>query len=510
MLTLYDAARCPYCARVRIVLAEKDVEYEPIEIDLTDRPAWIYEKNSTGRVPVIEEDGWLLPESAVIMEFLEERYPEPPLLAADPADRALARLWIFRHDDFTKPYYALRRGEDGAAARFEAELGKLDAALEQRAWLGGSAYGLADIAYVPWVLRARDMLGVSLEAFPAVSAVARAACRATFDRHGGRRRCSTLSSHASSTQTGSRVSSAPTTSSSATSVGRTRTCVATSRVRVRSSSARRRPRPMLLRSRSSRRRSRCACAGTASPARNVSCSSTAATASVRCPPRRWRSSRGIRASRSCSEAWRRGPASSSKGLSSSSPCGKRCSSRIRARCRPGRRSSRGSAIPTLTLLDVRRDEEYTGKRGNQCDPRQGHIPGAKRVEVGELFAAPGQPLAPEMIRELVGAPEGAEVVAYCHSGSRSALATLALAERRLRRPELRRLLARVEPVPRATARALRAARRRRALAVSETPRRATARARSSARCFRASPCAAARGPAAGHLRPPPSPRPALR
>jgi glutathione S-transferase len=170
MLTLYDAARCPYCARVRIVLAEKDVEYEPIEIDLTDRPAWIYEKNSTGRVPVLEEDGWLLPESAVIMEFLDERYPDPPLLAADAADRALARLWTFRHDDFTKPYYALRRGEDGAAARLDAELGKLDAALSRHAWLGGSEYGLADIAYVPWMLRARDMLGVSLERFPAVAA----------------------------------------------------------------------------------------------------------------------------------------------------------------------------------------------------------------------------------------------------------------------------------------------------------------------------------------------------
>jgi glutathione S-transferase len=170
MLTLYDAARCPYCARVRIVLAEKDVEYEPIEIDLTDRPAWIYDKNSTGRVPVLEEDGWLLPESAVIMEFLEDRYPDPALLAADAADRALARLWIFRHDDFTKPYYALRRGEDGAEARFDTELGKLDSALAQRVWLGGAEYGLADIAYVPWVLRARDMLAVSLEAFPAVAA----------------------------------------------------------------------------------------------------------------------------------------------------------------------------------------------------------------------------------------------------------------------------------------------------------------------------------------------------
>ena len=170
MLTLYDAARCPYCARVRIVLADKDVEYEAIEIDLSDRPAWIYEKNSTGRVPVVEEDAWVLPESAVIMEYLEERYPDPALLAADAADRALARLWIFRHDDFTKPYYALRRGEDGAAGRLDEQLARLDAALAARPWLGGAEYGLADIAYVPWVLRARDMLGVSLERYPAVGA----------------------------------------------------------------------------------------------------------------------------------------------------------------------------------------------------------------------------------------------------------------------------------------------------------------------------------------------------
>src|SRR3954469_8019877 len=152
MLTLYDAARCPYCARVRITLAEKGIEYEPVEIDLQNRPAWIYEKNETGRVPVVEEDAWILPESAVIMEYLEERYPDPALLPADPADRALPRLVIFRHDDFTRPYYALRRDEEGAAERFDVELAKLDAALEARAWLGGDEYGLADIAYVPWAL----------------------------------------------------------------------------------------------------------------------------------------------------------------------------------------------------------------------------------------------------------------------------------------------------------------------------------------------------------------------
>ncbi len=169
MLTLYDADRCPYCARVRIVLAEKDVEYETVMIDLSDRPAWMYEKNATGRVPVVEEDGWLLPESAVIMEYLEERYPEPPLLPADPADRAFARVWLFRHSDFTDPYYAFRRGEEGAQAAFETQLAKLDAELRIRPWLGGHEYGLADIAYVPWVLRARDMLGVSLEPYLALA-----------------------------------------------------------------------------------------------------------------------------------------------------------------------------------------------------------------------------------------------------------------------------------------------------------------------------------------------------
>jgi thiosulfate/3-mercaptopyruvate sulfurtransferase len=79
---------------------------------------------------------------------------------------------------------------------------------------------------------------------------------------------------------------------------------------------------------------------------------------------------------------------------------------------------------TLTVLDVRTDEEFRGKSGYQCDPRQGHIPGARHLPVQELFAAPGEPRPADEIRALVG--DADEIVAYCHSGSRSALATLAL------------------------------------------------------------------------------------
>ena len=170
MLRLIDAPRCPYCARVRIALAEKGVPYETVVIDLDDRPAWLYELNPVGRVPVLDEEGWALPESAVINELLEERYPEPPLLPVDPGARAAARLAIFRYEDFTRPYYALRRGQEGAEAVFADALAALDATLEGTPFLTGVAFGLADVAYVPWVIRARDLLGVSFAPYPHLDA----------------------------------------------------------------------------------------------------------------------------------------------------------------------------------------------------------------------------------------------------------------------------------------------------------------------------------------------------
>jgi glutathione S-transferase len=169
VLTLYDAARCPYCARARIALAEKGIGYETHEIDLSDRPAWIYAKNPSGRVPVLEEDGGLvLPESVVIMEYLEERFPEPALWPPDPAERALGRLWLDRFDArLGHEYYALRRGEP---SRLDERLRDLNRALEAQPFLSGREYGLADIGYLPWILRARENLGVELEPYEALSA----------------------------------------------------------------------------------------------------------------------------------------------------------------------------------------------------------------------------------------------------------------------------------------------------------------------------------------------------
>jgi glutathione S-transferase len=148
---LYDAPSCPYCARVRIVLAEKGLEYETVEIDLSDRPAWIYDLNRTGRVPILD-DGFVLPESAVIMEYLEERYPEPALLPAELVARARARLAVFRFEtSFKDDYYAFRRGDPNDLA----------ARLEEMP-IGVSVF--SDIAYLPWVLRLRDRFDYELPA----------------------------------------------------------------------------------------------------------------------------------------------------------------------------------------------------------------------------------------------------------------------------------------------------------------------------------------------------------
>jgi glutathione S-transferase len=105
----------------------------------------------------------------VIDEYLEERWPEPPLWPADPGERALGRLLVHRFDELSRPYYALRRGDEGARERLDAQLASLAARLERQPFLSGRAFGLADVAYVPWILRARERMDVSLEPFPALA-----------------------------------------------------------------------------------------------------------------------------------------------------------------------------------------------------------------------------------------------------------------------------------------------------------------------------------------------------
>ncbi|MFN8187136.1 MAG: glutathione S-transferase family protein [Gaiellales bacterium] len=171
MLTIYDAPRCPYCARVRIQLAEKDIEHELVPLDLDERPDFIKALNPpSGRVPVLVEEGFVLPESPVIMEYLEERFPEPSLLPADPESRALARLLVFRFADYLgDPYYDLYFDRPtGSADQLSRALTGLEARLSTAPYLAGAEYSLADIAYVPWIYRIESRLRFDLSPYPAI------------------------------------------------------------------------------------------------------------------------------------------------------------------------------------------------------------------------------------------------------------------------------------------------------------------------------------------------------
>ena len=75
----------------------------------------------------------------------------------------------------------------------------------------------------------------------------------------------------------------------------------------------------------------------------------------------------------------------------------------------------------LPVVDVRTPREYDGSAGKPCDPRQGHIPGARNLDVYRLME-----MTPDEVHAELGLEEGAEVVAYCHGGSRSAIAVQVL------------------------------------------------------------------------------------
>jgi thiosulfate/3-mercaptopyruvate sulfurtransferase len=75
----------------------------------------------------------------------------------------------------------------------------------------------------------------------------------------------------------------------------------------------------------------------------------------------------------------------------------------------------------VALVDVRTPHEYDGTLGKPCDPRQGHIPGARNLDIYRLME-----MAPDDVRAEFALDSGAEIVAYCHSGSRSAIAAQVL------------------------------------------------------------------------------------
>ncbi len=91
---LYSYDACPFAQRTRIVLAEKGVDYDLHEVDLQNKPDNWNEISPYGKVPVLRHAGGTVYESAIINEYLDEVFPEPPLMPDTALERAYARIWI--------------------------------------------------------------------------------------------------------------------------------------------------------------------------------------------------------------------------------------------------------------------------------------------------------------------------------------------------------------------------------------------------------------------------------
>lgn len=96
VMTLFTNKLCPYSHTVRIVLAEKGVTADLVEVDMTNKPEELLELNPYGTVPTLVDRDLVLYDTGIILEYLEERFPHPPLMPVYPVARARNRLMMLR------------------------------------------------------------------------------------------------------------------------------------------------------------------------------------------------------------------------------------------------------------------------------------------------------------------------------------------------------------------------------------------------------------------------------
>ena len=98
MMTLYSGTTCPFSHRCRIVLYEKGMDFQIVDVDLFDKPEDLAVMNPYNQTPVLVERDLVLYESNIINEYIYDRFPHPQLMPADPALKARARLFLFRFE----------------------------------------------------------------------------------------------------------------------------------------------------------------------------------------------------------------------------------------------------------------------------------------------------------------------------------------------------------------------------------------------------------------------------
>lgn len=166
MMILYAGTACPFSHRCRIVLFEKGMDFEIKHIDAHERQEEIAMLNPYNQLPVLVERDLTLYESNIINEYIDERFPHPQLMPADPVMRARARLLMHNFENDLFSYVRdlenpASKGSEKVRNYVRDSLTQLAPLFARNKYMMGDEYSMLDVAIAPLLWRL-DHYGIQL------------------------------------------------------------------------------------------------------------------------------------------------------------------------------------------------------------------------------------------------------------------------------------------------------------------------------------------------------------
>jgi len=155
-MTLFSSDSSPYCHIVRLVLAEKGISFETIHVDPKNTPEDLKDLNPYDEVPTLVDRDLVLYDHRVIVEYLDERFPHPPLMPVDPVSRARNRLMLHRIErDWYKLMDAILNDDNAAQARKDLRdsLVGTSPVFDQKPFFMSDEFTLVDCVLAPMLWR---------------------------------------------------------------------------------------------------------------------------------------------------------------------------------------------------------------------------------------------------------------------------------------------------------------------------------------------------------------------
>ena len=156
-MNLYSGTTCPFSHRCRIVLYEKQMDFQVIDVDLFNKPEDIAVINPYNRVPVLVDRDLVLYEANIINEYIDERFPHPQLMPPDPQMRARARqlLYTMEHELFSHidPLEKSLKSADKSRSHIRDRLSELAPMFAKQKYMLGEDFSMIDVAIAPLLWR---------------------------------------------------------------------------------------------------------------------------------------------------------------------------------------------------------------------------------------------------------------------------------------------------------------------------------------------------------------------